>query len=178
MPALASSPQARVLPRSSCGDLGQRCTVVNGCFVQCRHLARGSRSRLRLVTGQSVDSTRAAASAATTQPLPGVKYSFLQGVQVLDADGYAVDLASLLPPSSAAITVLVFLTHYADLSSWELAQQLVKALPTLEAQVRCSCDTDNPCPLYPAKGQCTTALVDTHDGTASCTVRFLKSLRT
>ncbi len=56
-------------------------------------------------------------------------------LQVLDASGYAVDLTSLLPEDAAAVTVLVFFTHYADLSSWECAQQLVRALPDLSAQV-------------------------------------------
>jgi hypothetical protein len=82
--------------------------------------------------------TRVTASAAATggyQPISGAEYSCLQGVKVLDADGYALDLASLIPTASTAVTVLVFLTHYADLSSWELAQQLVKALPTFKAQV-------------------------------------------
>ena len=68
--------------------------------------------------------------------MTGAEYSYLQGVQVLDADGYAIDMASLIPTATTAVTVLMFLTHYADLSSWELAQQLVKALPTLRAQVR------------------------------------------
>ena len=55
--------------------------------------------------------------------------------QVLDASGYAVELASLILEDTASVTTLVFLTHYADLSSWELAQQLTKALPALTAQV-------------------------------------------
>ena len=55
---------------------------------------------------------------------------------MLDASGYAVDLTSLIPEEAAATTVLVFLTHYADLSSWELAQQLrLKALAPFSAQV-------------------------------------------
>jgi len=54
---------------------------------------------------------------------------------VLDASGYAVDLTSLLAEDAASVTVLVFFTHYADLSSWECAQQLVKAMPDLSAQV-------------------------------------------
>lgn len=36
-------------------------------------------------------------------------------------------------PSPGTKVVIPFLTHFADLSSWEYAQKLIKVLPTLEA---------------------------------------------
>ena len=138
MPALSSPPQMRTLPLWSCCDHVRRCTRVSGWFVRCHGLASAPPARHRLLTRRSVDSTRVSASAVGTgvyQPLAGAEYSYLHSVQVLDADGYAIDASSLIPTAADAVTVLVFLTHYADLSSWELAQQLIKAFPTFKAQV-------------------------------------------
>jgi hypothetical protein len=35
---------------------------------------------------------------------------------------------------ASTVCVLFFLTHFADLSSWELAQKLKRALPQLQAR--------------------------------------------
>jgi hypothetical protein len=37
-------------------------------------------------------------------------------------------------PTDTSTVVLPFLTHFADLSSWEYAQKLIKVLPQLQQQ--------------------------------------------
>ncbi len=87
----------------------------------------------------------------------GVEYDQLKGVSVTKAgSGESVELLSLwqarpctragaslacsppcTPPATQAETgtkvVIPFLTHFADLSSWEYAQKLIKVMPVLES---------------------------------------------
>ncbi|KAG1676150.1 hypothetical protein FOA52_004990 [Chlamydomonas sp. UWO 241] len=64
----------------------------------------------------------------------GLEYEQLQGLKVVRAStGEEVELLSLWQPLPGSKTIIPFMTHFADLSSWELAQKLVKVMPTLEA---------------------------------------------
>mmetsp|Transcript_4455 Transcript_4455/g.7425 ORF Transcript_4455/g.7425 Transcript_4455/m.7425 type:complete len:299 (+) Transcript_4455:20-916(+) len=68
----------------------------------------------------------------TVRTLAQQEFSQLQGVTVFSAgNAVPVELTTLLKPGT--LTVIPFLTHFADLSSWEYAQKLVRVLPTLEA---------------------------------------------
>ncbi|GFR53261.1 hypothetical protein Agub_g16043, partial [Astrephomene gubernaculifera] len=92
-----------------------------------------------LVSGPQV---RPAASARVTnrssrcvvRARASAEYETLRGKTVYKASsGEPVELLSLWDASSGSKAVIPFLTHFADLSSWEYAQQLLKLLPTLEA---------------------------------------------
>lgn len=62
-----------------------------------------------------------------------MEYDSLRGLEVYRATtGDPVELLSLWQPLPGTKVVIPFLTHFADLSSWEYAQKLVKVLPTLE----------------------------------------------
>ncbi|KAK9812732.1 hypothetical protein WJX72_002816 [[Myrmecia] bisecta] len=57
------------------------------------------------------------------------------GILVQSAStGAAVPLLSLWQAEAGTRCVVPFLTHFADLSSWEYAQKLVKLIPTLQAR--------------------------------------------
>lgn len=61
------------------------------------------------------------------------EYESLKGIKVYNAlTKEPVELLSLWEPSYGNKVVLPFLTHFADLTSWEYAQKLVRLMPTLE----------------------------------------------
>ncbi|EFJ49943.1 hypothetical protein VOLCADRAFT_89241 [Volvox carteri f. nagariensis] len=61
------------------------------------------------------------------------EYEALRGkVAYKASSGDPVELLSLWEPAPTSKAVISFLTHFADLSSWEFAQKLVKVIPTLE----------------------------------------------
>ncbi|MEW5308289.1 MAG: hypothetical protein WDW38_000259 [Sanguina aurantia] len=63
------------------------------------------------------------------------EYQTLQGYIVTRvSDDSQLPLLSLVQPAPGSKVVIAFLTHFADLTSWEYAQKLVKILPTLQAQ--------------------------------------------
>ena len=71
-----------------------------------------------------------AASSSGSSPGPTSDYAALQGRRVYSAaSGAEVELASLWPAQPGRRCVVVFLTHFADLSSTELAQKLKAVLP-------------------------------------------------
>ncbi|GIL61004.1 hypothetical protein Vafri_15429 [Volvox africanus] len=61
------------------------------------------------------------------------EYEALRGkVAYKASSGDPVDLLSLWEPYPTSKAVIPFLTHFADLTSWEFAQKLVKLIPILE----------------------------------------------
>lgn len=63
----------------------------------------------------------------------------LQGHTVFSAaTGAAVQLPSLWSAAPGQRCVVLFLTHFADLSSTELAQKLLAVLPEVRACARCT----------------------------------------
>ncbi|KAL4433831.1 hypothetical protein ABPG75_000272 [Micractinium tetrahymenae] len=82
-------------------------------------------------------SARAAAASSSSSSLVGsgsADYAALQGKKVYSAaTGAEVELASLWRAQPGTRCVVVFLTHFADLSSTELAQKLLAVLPELSA---------------------------------------------
>ncbi|KAG2483176.1 hypothetical protein HYH03_017968 [Edaphochlamys debaryana] len=72
--------------------------------------------------------------AAVVRVRASAEYDTLRGAVAYKASsGDPVELLSLWEPVPGSKAVIAFLTHFADLSSWELAQKLVKVIPTLEA---------------------------------------------
>lgn len=64
----------------------------------------------------------------------GADYEALRGQMVVNvATGEFVEVTSLWEARPGKCVVLPFMTHFADLSSWEYAQKLVKVMPQLEA---------------------------------------------
>ncbi|KAG2431344.1 hypothetical protein HYH02_013334 [Chlamydomonas schloesseri] len=61
------------------------------------------------------------------------EYEALRGKVAFKASsGDGVDITSLWEPVLGSKAVVVCLTHFADLTSWELGQKLIKIIPTLE----------------------------------------------
>jgi hypothetical protein len=71
-------------------------------------------------------------AASTSSP----EYQCLEGLKVVSAaSGVELELLSLWQPSPSNVVVIPFLTHFADLSSWEYGQKLVqKVIPRMEEQ--------------------------------------------
>ncbi|GAQ86414.1 hypothetical protein KFL_002870180 [Klebsormidium nitens] len=89
-------------------------------------LRLGSKRRRSLSHGVSKARSGAARSS--------LDYDALKGVQVLEAaSGQPVELLSLWAAKPGVRVVIPFMTHFADLSSWEFAQKLAKKLPELQA---------------------------------------------
>ncbi|KAG2423523.1 hypothetical protein HXX76_015271 [Chlamydomonas incerta] len=86
-----------------------------------------SASRVRLAT-PNVRARRCAVAVHAS-----AEYEALRGkVAYKASSGDPVELTSLWEPVLGSKAVVVCLTHFADLTSWELAQKLVKIIPTLE----------------------------------------------
>ncbi|GAX81819.1 hypothetical protein CEUSTIGMA_g9247.t1 [Chlamydomonas eustigma] len=74
-----------------------------------------------------------ASKRTTVSVQAGLEYNQLKGISVVKANtNERVELLSLWQAEPGTKVAIPFLTHFADLSSWEYAQKLVKVLPTLE----------------------------------------------
>lgn len=92
----------------------------------------GAKQRPLVVKARS----RQLCTALRAQQPASAEYEALKGVKVFSAaDGFEVELLSLWQPGPDTRVVIPFLTHFADLSSWEYAQKLnQKVLPQLREQ--------------------------------------------
>eukprot|EP00271_Cylindrocystis_brebissonii_P014505 TRINITY_DN35867_c0_g1_i1.p1 TRINITY_DN35867_c0_g1~~TRINITY_DN35867_c0_g1_i1.p1 ORF type:complete len:363 (+),score=44.93 TRINITY_DN35867_c0_g1_i1:54-1142(+) len=77
--------------------------------------------------------TTAAVSTTPVVASSGWEFEALEGIPVYSAaTGATIPLESLLGAAPGEVVVVAFLTHFADLSSWEFAQKLVeKVIPTI-----------------------------------------------
>jgi hypothetical protein len=72
----------------------------------------------------------AAAGSSASSTGSSSDYAALEGLKVYSAaGGEAVELTSLWQAAPGTRCVVVFLTHWGDLSSTELAQKLLPVLP-------------------------------------------------
>eukprot|EP00798_Chlamydomonas_sp_ICE-L_P028457 gene28456-31603_t len=77
---------------------------------------------------------RPAGRSSAVRVRAGMEYDALKGIKVTSAKtGEERELLALWEPRDSNMVVVPFLTHFADLSSWELGQKLIKVMPTLEA---------------------------------------------
>ncbi|KAF8061915.1 p80 [Scenedesmus sp. PABB004] len=107
-----------------CCRQGHRAPVGVRAMAPARRPARG-----RPAAASGGD----AAVAVGGEPAAASDYAALRGVKVLSAaDGFETELLSLWAPGPDTTVVLPFLTHFADLTSWEYAQKLrQKVLPVM-----------------------------------------------
>ena len=92
--------------------------------------ASGAPSRLQRPPQRRLDVTCAASSSGSSSTGATSDYAALQGRAVYSAaSGSEVQLPSLWRAEPGKRCVVVFLTHFADLSSTELAQKLKAVLP-------------------------------------------------
>eukprot|EP00882_Tetradesmus_deserticola_P017039 GHRQ01018226.1.p1 GENE.GHRQ01018226.1~~GHRQ01018226.1.p1 ORF type:complete len:297 (+),score=106.89 GHRQ01018226.1:869-1759(+) len=98
------------------------------------HLQRLSGPKQRHIMSSKL--SRRLYTVVRAQQQASAEYEALRGVKVLSAvDGCEVELLSLWQPGRDTRVVIPFLTHFADLSSWEYAQKLSqRVLPQLREQ--------------------------------------------
>eukprot|EP00897_Mesotaenium_endlicherianum_P010632 jgi/Mesen1/9598/ME000657S08869 len=135
------------LKKTSAGSYGKETQRPYGVYARPLRLKTLKGLHCQLLTSAwhdlaALGSQRASARRKTTVPVGGsarasASYEALKGYEVLKAStGERVELLSLWQPAPGRKVVVAFLTHFADLSSWEYAQQLVKVvLPAVPPSV-------------------------------------------